>query len=168
MCLGFLLCTILEGTGSFSFSSPLLMFLDSSLSHASGAEGLAIQPQKLLILDARSYAAAVANRAKGGGCECPGEMDSALSPNILSSWVQPVPNWVLLSNMNWKANHVPQPILREPELFGFLTLCSFHGKSGGGGTVKPNSPPSLCQPLGDKESQFSPIIRSVLIWKRLL
>uniref|UniRef100_T1J5D9 Large ribosomal subunit protein P2 n=1 Tax=Strigamia maritima TaxID=126957 RepID=T1J5D9_STRMM len=26
---------------------------------------------KMLILDARSYAAAVANRAKGGGCECP-------------------------------------------------------------------------------------------------
>ncbi|XP_036132100.1 myotubularin-related protein 3 isoform X4 [Molossus molossus] len=44
---------------------------DSSLSNASGAEGLTIQPQKLLILDARSYAAAVANRAKGGGCECP-------------------------------------------------------------------------------------------------
>ncbi|XP_014642487.1 PREDICTED: myotubularin-related protein 3 isoform X3 [Ceratotherium simum simum] len=36
-----------------------------------GADSLAIQPQKLLILDARSYAAAVANRAKGGGCECP-------------------------------------------------------------------------------------------------
>uniref|UniRef100_A0A8C6YFD0 phosphatidylinositol-3,5-bisphosphate 3-phosphatase n=1 Tax=Naja naja TaxID=35670 RepID=A0A8C6YFD0_NAJNA len=34
-------------------------------------ESLAIQPQKLLILDARSYTAAVANRAKGGGCECP-------------------------------------------------------------------------------------------------
>ncbi|KAF6278179.1 myotubularin related protein 3 [Rhinolophus ferrumequinum] len=44
---------------------------DSSLSNASGAESLAIQPQKLLILDARSYTAAVANRAKGGGCECP-------------------------------------------------------------------------------------------------
>ncbi|XP_036077367.1 myotubularin-related protein 3 isoform X5 [Rousettus aegyptiacus] len=44
---------------------------DSSLSNASGAETSAIQPQKLLILDARSYAAAVANRAKGGGCECP-------------------------------------------------------------------------------------------------
>ncbi|XP_045145484.1 myotubularin-related protein 3 [Echinops telfairi] len=44
---------------------------DSSLSNASGAENLVIQPQKLLILDARSYAAAVANRAKGGGCECP-------------------------------------------------------------------------------------------------
>ncbi|XP_062814863.1 myotubularin-related protein 3-like [Anolis carolinensis] len=29
------------------------------------------EPPKLLILDARSYAAAVANRAKGGGCECP-------------------------------------------------------------------------------------------------
>ncbi|KAJ8412390.1 hypothetical protein AAFF_G00127260 [Aldrovandia affinis] len=28
------------------------------------------RPQKLLILDARSYPAAVANRAKGGGCEC--------------------------------------------------------------------------------------------------
>ncbi|CAG2160734.1 unnamed protein product [Oppiella nova] len=27
--------------------------------------------KKLLILDARSYTAAVANRAKGGGCECP-------------------------------------------------------------------------------------------------
>nr|XP_044988938.1 myotubularin-related protein 3 isoform X2 [Jaculus jaculus] len=44
---------------------------DSSLSNTSGAESIAIQPQKLLILDARSYAAAVANRAKGGGCECP-------------------------------------------------------------------------------------------------
>ncbi|XP_042299763.1 myotubularin-related protein 3-like isoform X2 [Sceloporus undulatus] len=44
---------------------------DSSISNASGAESLATQPQKLLILDARSYAAAVANRAKGGGCECP-------------------------------------------------------------------------------------------------
>uniref|UniRef100_A0A8D0HP06 phosphatidylinositol-3,5-bisphosphate 3-phosphatase n=1 Tax=Sphenodon punctatus TaxID=8508 RepID=A0A8D0HP06_SPHPU len=44
---------------------------DSSISNASGAESLAIQPQKLLILGARSYAAAVANRAKGGGCECP-------------------------------------------------------------------------------------------------
>ncbi|XP_054851884.1 myotubularin-related protein 3 isoform X2 [Eublepharis macularius] len=47
------------------------MEFDSSISNASGAESLAIQPQKLLILDARSYAAAVANRAKGGGCECP-------------------------------------------------------------------------------------------------
>ncbi|XP_060106238.1 myotubularin-related protein 3 isoform X11 [Heteronotia binoei] len=47
------------------------MEFDSSMSNASGAESLAIQPQKLLILDARSYAAAVANRAKGGGCECP-------------------------------------------------------------------------------------------------
>ncbi|XP_075879158.1 phosphatidylinositol-3,5-bisphosphate 3-phosphatase MTMR3 isoform X3 [Nelusetta ayraudi] len=44
---------------------------ESSLSHSSEAESLAIQPHTLLILDARSYAAAVANRAKGGGCECP-------------------------------------------------------------------------------------------------
>ncbi|XP_057175733.1 myotubularin-related protein 3 isoform X1 [Triplophysa rosa] len=35
------------------------------------ANGNATPPQKLLIMDARSYAAAVANRAKGGGCECP-------------------------------------------------------------------------------------------------
>lgn len=54
-------------------SSPISSSPDSSISNASGAESLAIQPQKLLILDARSYAAAVANRAKGGGCECPGE-----------------------------------------------------------------------------------------------
>uniref|UniRef100_A0A287DC02 phosphatidylinositol-3,5-bisphosphate 3-phosphatase n=1 Tax=Ictidomys tridecemlineatus TaxID=43179 RepID=A0A287DC02_ICTTR len=50
---------------------PFLMSVDSSLSNASGAESLAIQLQKLLILDARSYAGAVANRAKGGGCKCP-------------------------------------------------------------------------------------------------
>lgn len=27
--------------------------------------------QKLLVIDARSYTTAVANRARGGGCECP-------------------------------------------------------------------------------------------------
>uniref|UniRef100_A0A8V5GZC4 Uncharacterized protein n=1 Tax=Melopsittacus undulatus TaxID=13146 RepID=A0A8V5GZC4_MELUD len=42
---------------------------DSSLTACSGVENAAT-PQKLLILDARSYTAAVANRAKGGGCEC--------------------------------------------------------------------------------------------------
>ncbi|XP_053558169.1 myotubularin-related protein 3 isoform X2 [Bombina bombina] len=44
---------------------------DSSLSNSPPSESPSVQPQKLLILDARSYAAAVANRAKGGGCECP-------------------------------------------------------------------------------------------------
>ncbi|XP_030623655.1 phosphatidylinositol-3,5-bisphosphate 3-phosphatase MTMR3 isoform X2 [Chanos chanos] len=44
---------------------------DSSMTNSSEVETLATQPHKLLILDARSYAAAVANRAKGGGCECP-------------------------------------------------------------------------------------------------
>uniref|UniRef100_H3D1L3 phosphatidylinositol-3,5-bisphosphate 3-phosphatase n=1 Tax=Tetraodon nigroviridis TaxID=99883 RepID=H3D1L3_TETNG len=44
---------------------------ESSMTNNSEVETLAIQPHKLLILDARSYAAAVANRAKGGGCECP-------------------------------------------------------------------------------------------------
>lgn len=47
--------------------------LDSSMTNSSEVDYLAIQPHKLLILDARSYAAAVANRAKGGGCECPGK-----------------------------------------------------------------------------------------------
>lgn len=47
------------------------LYLDSSLTACSGVESTAA-PQKLLILDARSYTAAVANRAKGGGCECEG------------------------------------------------------------------------------------------------
>ncbi|KAG7314724.1 hypothetical protein KOW79_022027 [Hemibagrus wyckioides] len=42
---------------------------DSSLTVGSGPDA-STAPQKLLILDARSYTAAVANRAKGGGCEC--------------------------------------------------------------------------------------------------
>nr|XP_014341745.1 PREDICTED: myotubularin-related protein 4 isoform X2 [Latimeria chalumnae] len=42
---------------------------DSSLTACPSVENGGV-PQKLLILDARSYTAAVANRAKGGGCEC--------------------------------------------------------------------------------------------------
>ncbi|XP_054611081.1 myotubularin-related protein 4 isoform X2 [Dunckerocampus dactyliophorus] len=42
---------------------------DSSLTGNSGCDDNTVS-QKLLILDARSYTAAVANRAKGGGCEC--------------------------------------------------------------------------------------------------
>lgn len=52
---------------------------ESSITNSSEVESLAIQPHKLLILDARSYAAAVANRAKGGGCECPGRCSQLLS-----------------------------------------------------------------------------------------
>lgn len=48
------------------------------MTNNSEVEKLAIQPHKLLILDARSYAAAVANRAKGGGCECPGRSSALL------------------------------------------------------------------------------------------
>ncbi|XP_043571758.1 myotubularin-related protein 3 isoform X8 [Chiloscyllium plagiosum] len=44
---------------------------DSSMTNPAGVENLCSPPHKLMILDARSYAAAVANRAKGGGCECP-------------------------------------------------------------------------------------------------
>lgn len=37
--------------------------------------GVAEHP-KVLIVDARAYSAAVVNRAKGGGCECEGELTS--------------------------------------------------------------------------------------------
>lgn len=70
----------------FDYENKLLLFLligavvfcvpESSISNSSEVESLAIQPHTLLILDARSYAAAVANRAKGGGCECPGRSES--------------------------------------------------------------------------------------------
>ncbi|KAM7033210.1 phosphatidylinositol-3,5-bisphosphate 3-phosphatase MTMR4 isoform 2-T6 [Acridotheres tristis] len=56
-------------TGSSDGSEPCDADFDSSLTACSGVEN-AGTPQKLLILDARSYTAAVANRAKGGGCEC--------------------------------------------------------------------------------------------------
>uniref|UniRef100_A0A8C3MGV0 phosphatidylinositol-3,5-bisphosphate 3-phosphatase n=1 Tax=Geospiza parvula TaxID=87175 RepID=A0A8C3MGV0_GEOPR len=55
--------------GSSDGSEPCDADSDSSLTACSGVEN-AGTPQKLLILDARSYTAAVANRAKGGGCEC--------------------------------------------------------------------------------------------------
>lgn len=35
------------------------------------SSSISFTSKKLLVIDARSYAAAVANRAKGGGCECP-------------------------------------------------------------------------------------------------
>lgn len=52
-------------------STQPVLSADSSLTACSGVENVGT-PQKLLILDARSYTAAVANRAKGGGCECEG------------------------------------------------------------------------------------------------
>ncbi|XP_036196309.1 myotubularin-related protein 4 isoform X3 [Myotis myotis] len=57
------------GTGNSDASEACDTDFDSSLTACSGVESTAA-PQKLLILDARSYTAAVANRAKGGGCEC--------------------------------------------------------------------------------------------------
>uniref|UniRef100_A0ABI7ZSQ3 phosphatidylinositol-3,5-bisphosphate 3-phosphatase n=1 Tax=Felis catus TaxID=9685 RepID=A0ABI7ZSQ3_FELCA len=56
-------------TGNSDASEACDTDFDSSLTACSGVESTAA-PQKLLILDARSYTAAVANRAKGGGCEC--------------------------------------------------------------------------------------------------
>ncbi|XP_045840074.1 myotubularin-related protein 4 isoform X1 [Meles meles] len=56
-------------TGNSDASEACDTDFDSSLTACSGVESTTA-PQKLLILDARSYTAAVANRAKGGGCEC--------------------------------------------------------------------------------------------------
>ena len=36
------------------------------------SEESSVSEKRLLIIDARSYTASVANRAKGGGCECSG------------------------------------------------------------------------------------------------
>lgn len=38
-----------------------------------GMRDNAINAHRMLIIDARSYSAAIANRAKGGGCECAGK-----------------------------------------------------------------------------------------------
>ncbi|KAL0994789.1 hypothetical protein UPYG_G00127180 [Umbra pygmaea] len=56
-------CSRPRGEGPDSCDSDF----DSSLT---GCPDASAAPHKLLILDARSYTAAVANRAKGGGCEC--------------------------------------------------------------------------------------------------
>ncbi|KAK6317555.1 hypothetical protein J4Q44_G00129550 [Coregonus suidteri] len=58
-------CSQPRGEGPDSSDSDF----DSSLTGCPGPDANTA-PQKLLILDARSYTAAVANRAKGGGCEC--------------------------------------------------------------------------------------------------
>lgn len=168
MCLWFLLCTILEETGSFSFSFSLLVvprffpvkcFRSREFSHPTS---------EAFDLGCTFLRCSCCKPRQRRRLWMPRWGVRALSPNILSLWVQPVPNWVSVLNMKWMANHVPQPALREPELFGFLTLCSFQGRNGGGSAVKPNNPPSLCQPLDDKESQSLPIIRSFHIWKLLL
>ncbi|XP_052412444.1 myotubularin-related protein 4 isoform X3 [Carassius gibelio] len=54
-----------RGEGPDSYDSDF----DSSLTGCPAPDASSAA-QKLLILDARSYTAAVANRAKGGGCEC--------------------------------------------------------------------------------------------------
>ncbi|KAL3856141.1 hypothetical protein ACJMK2_010931 [Sinanodonta woodiana] len=63
-------CSMNPGNGQYAE--------DSSGSESSSQDGDSGQPQnvenrepkKLLLVDCRSYSAAVANRAKGGGCEC--------------------------------------------------------------------------------------------------
>lgn len=69
-CSSCLLITSLTRIGKIEFLSYVL---DPDITNGNDeVEPNTPPPQKLLILDARSYAAAVANRAKGGGCECPG------------------------------------------------------------------------------------------------
>lgn len=43
-------------------------------SHSDGEEEWSSQPVTLMVFDLRSYTAALGNRAKGGGCECTGEV----------------------------------------------------------------------------------------------
>nr|XP_018911014.1 PREDICTED: myotubularin-related protein 3 isoform X2 [Bemisia tabaci] len=80
------------------------------------------KPKKLLIVDARSYTTAVANRARGGGCECPEyypncEIQFMNLANIhsirksfhalrqLCATSSDVPNWFsLLESTRWLAN----------------------------------------------------------------
>ena len=38
------------------------------------SENGSVEQRKVLVVDARAYSAAVVNRAKGGGCECEGEL----------------------------------------------------------------------------------------------
>ncbi|XP_030077937.1 phosphatidylinositol-3,5-bisphosphate 3-phosphatase MTMR4 isoform X2 [Microcaecilia unicolor] len=62
-------CSSRNAQGSRDNSDAGETDFDSLLTSCSGVESGVIS-KKLLILDARSYTAAVANRAKGGGCEC--------------------------------------------------------------------------------------------------
>lgn len=78
-CFGF--CRMFGWRGLHLF---FLYVLDPDITNGNEeAEPNTPPPQKLLILDARSYAAAVANRAKGGGCECPGTCVLSASVTIL-------------------------------------------------------------------------------------
>lgn len=47
--------------------------IDDKIKEASSESG-ALEQRKVLVVDARSYSAAVVNRAKGGGCECEGKL----------------------------------------------------------------------------------------------
>ncbi|XP_078680915.1 phosphatidylinositol-3,5-bisphosphate 3-phosphatase MTMR3-like [Branchiostoma floridae x Branchiostoma belcheri] len=59
-----------QDCGNNDTESDILVNGHSDVSNGSQEEKHS-EPHKVLIMDARSYAAAVANRAKGGGCECP-------------------------------------------------------------------------------------------------
>ena len=65
----FYICFIFTIIYSFSLA---LFFPYSDGAGPSGAGGTGVK--NMLIIDARSYASAVANRAKGGGCECQGRV----------------------------------------------------------------------------------------------
>ncbi|KPP63755.1 myotubularin-related protein 3-like [Scleropages formosus] len=67
-------CTMDTGSRSTESSNVAQLsavYFDAHTTHKSVVDARGPRSQKLLILDARSYAAAVANRAKGGGCEYP-------------------------------------------------------------------------------------------------
>lgn len=59
---------------------------NDKIKEASSESG-ALEQRKVLVVDARSYSAAVVNRAKGGGCECEGKLVCvSLNITIDSIW----------------------------------------------------------------------------------
>lgn len=97
---------------------------ESSITNSSEVETLAIQPHKLLILDARSYAAAVANRAKGGGCECPG-MSSQLNSWLRAELGQCVP-WIQGAQLTANAIVLRAKIKTSTSFCFVIFVCFFY------------------------------------------
>ena len=61
-------------TGKPVQNGPVLFESDEEVEERREEEDEEKEMPKLLVMDLRSYTAALGNRAKGGGCECQGEM----------------------------------------------------------------------------------------------
>lgn len=58
--------------GLISFSGLRCFVHDAGEEGHQGSKVKVLTAKKMLVMDCRSYSAAIANRAKGGGCESPG------------------------------------------------------------------------------------------------